>query len=202
MRPSHIFAVVTRAIQALSILLASGICPAQTSLAQLVIENGVEAGEVSASTLSKIISTAVPKARDEKELVLRLRVELLEQHLSAADNQDRAAVLALASTVIKDAKDLYGKADAKLIPLLRIAGNIYLRYKEPSRAVSSLTEAVNIANIVYGANDPAIRFVLADLSRAYAAQGNAARSAELAKRSEYLHKLAPASLLLFIPLMP
>ena len=136
----------------------------------------------------------MPTARDEKELVLRLRVELLAQYLVAADNQKRAAALALASTVIRDAKELFGRADAKLIPLLRMAGNIYLRYNEPARAIGVLTEALGIANIVYGTDDPAIRFVVADLGRAYGARGNAARSAELAKRFEYLDKLAPASI--------
>ena len=180
----------------ISCLLLSCTFPARaaSTMSELVIKNSVREGEVSGATLMEIISTATPTTQDERELILKLKIELLGQYLVANANKDKGPALALCVAVVKDAQELYGKENAKLIPVLRTAAKVYLRYKEPGRAIGLLTDAQRVSNIVYGPNDPATRFVLKELGHAYAAGGDTARSKHLIGRAEYLAKLAPASI--------
>lgn len=167
---------------------------AASTMPDLIIKHNVKDGEVTAATLMQIISTAAPATKEEKDLVLELKRDALEHSLSNDAGKDKGAALALSAAVVKEAQELYGGDDARMIPVLRLAARVCLHFKEAARAVAFLTDARRISGIVYGADDPATRFVLRDLGLAYTAKGDAVRGDQLKKKAEYMKRLAPASI--------
>ncbi|NHZ82652.1 alpha/beta hydrolase [Massilia sp. CCM 8695] len=195
MSSSHCQTIHAHAWQAAAALFFSGMCFAQAAptVSELIIKNNAKDGEVSTATLMHIIATAAPKDKDEREVVLSMKLDALERYLNN-EAPDKATALALSKTVVDEARELYGKDSARLIPVLRLAANVCLRSKEPARAVGLLTDALRVSDIVYGADDPASRFVLRDLGRIHAAKGDAAQAVQFTKKADYLKKVAPASI--------
>ena len=185
----------TYARQAAAALFFSGMCFAQAAptVSDIIIKNNVKDGEVPTATLMHIIATAVPQNQDERDMVLRLKLDALERYLTP-ETPDKEAALALSITVVDEARELYGKDSARLIPVLRLVARVCLRYKEPVRAMTLLTDALRVSDIVYGPDDPASRFIMRDLGLIYAAKGDAPRADQLNKKAEYLKKVAPASI--------
>lgn len=166
---------------------------AASTLPDLIIRNNIKDGDVPTATLIQIIAAATPVSRDEQELILGLKLDVLERYLATADGADKPGALSLAASAVDKARQLYEGDAAKLIPVLRLAARVNLFCQEPAHAIALLTEARRIADIVYGVNDPATRFVVQDLGRAYEAKGEPAQAGQLKQRSGYLAKLAPAA---------
>ncbi|MDQ1829209.1 alpha/beta hydrolase [Massilia scottii] len=186
----------TYARQAAAALFFSGMCLAQAAptVSDILIKHNIKDGEVPSATLMHIISTAEPKNQDERDVVLGLKQDVLERYLNNETQDHKEAALALALGVVEDARELYGRDSARVIPVLRLAARVCLHYQERARAVTLLTDALRVSEIVYGADDPASRFVMRDLGQSYAAKGNSARADQLKKKAEYLKKVAPASI--------
>ena len=167
---------------------------AATGLSELIVAHAASEGEVSKSTLVSIISKAAATGPEERELLLQLQLDLLDKYVASDGNQDRAAALRLGAAIVSEARALYGKDDAMLIPVLQRAAKASLRYRDFNNAIALLNDALRISGVVHTPEDPATRFVMRDLGRAYAAQGDAVRSKKLIEQADYLALLAPASL--------
>jgi esterase/lipase superfamily enzyme len=135
-----------------------------------------------------------PESDAESELLLKARTEALAQLGTDSQGVDEKTATAFSKSVIDDARKLYRDRQAALLPVLRAAAQVALRFKQGSRAVSLLQEAEAISKASLGPEDPANRFVLAELAQAYQLAGQAQKAKEAKDRADYLGKIAVAAI--------
>lgn len=136
------------------------------------------------------VRTFQPRSNDELAMLLSLKTELLTRVADPAEQVDAARAAELCTSTIADAERLYGRNDIQAVPALRAAARVYLRLRRAPLAVQLLSRAYEISKGAFGADDPAIRFVLAELAEARAQADNANGAKADRERAQYLGRLA------------
>lgn len=151
----------------------------------------------SGSTADLLASLAgvKPQSDAESELLLKAKTEAMAQLATDPQGVDEKVALAFSQSVIDEARRLYKERQSALLPVLRAAAQVALRFKQASRAVALLQEAETISKAALGPDDPANRFVLMELAQAYEQAGGPLEKAKHAKdRADYLGKIAVAAI--------
>jgi esterase/lipase superfamily enzyme len=140
------------------------------------------------------IAAVRPQSDAESELLLKAKTELMAQLATDPLGFEKKAALAFSQSAIDDARKLYRNKQSALVPVLRAAAQVALRFKQASRAVALLQEAEKLSKAAFGPEDPANRFLLLELAEAYQQAGQARNSKEAKIRADYLDKIAVAAI--------
>lgn len=154
----------------------------------------VSAQAVSTAELLSSITAVKPQSDAESELLLKAKTEAMAQLATDPQGVDEKVAMAFSQSAIDDARKLYKNKQSALLPVLRAAAQVALRFKQDSRAVGLLQEAEKISKASLGPDDPANRFVLLELVQAYQQAGQAQKAQEAKDRADYLDKIAVAAI--------
>ncbi|MYM92789.1 alpha/beta hydrolase [Duganella vulcania] len=157
-------------------------------------------GQVPLPVVLTALADFKPQSDADLELAVQWKTEVLQRLAVDAVNGDQATALALAASTLKDAERVYGKQDVRLVPVLRAAAKVYLRFQAPRRAVDLLNQAYAISRLALGNSDPANRFVLTELALAQRDAGDAKKAETSSAQAAELDAIASASLSGFRPL--
>ena len=155
---------------------------------------GVSAQPVSTADLLTSLAAVRPQSDAESELLLKAKTEMMAQLATDPQGAEEKAALAFSQLAIDDARKLYRNKQSELVPLLRAAARVALRFKRASLALALLQEAQKISKASLGLEDPANRFVLMELAQAYQQAGQARNAKEAKDRADYLDKIAVAAI--------
>lgn len=154
----------------------------------------MNATKQSTSTANLLASiTAIrPKSNAESVLLLKAKTEAMVRLAADAEGVGEKVALAFCKSAIDDAVKLFGDGRPELLPVLRAAAQVALRFKQASPAVELLLRAKKISEKVVGPDDPAGRFILAELAQAYAQAGQVSKAKAAKDRADYLEKISVA----------
>lgn len=155
----------------------------------------VPAQSGSTPELLAALASVKPQSDAESELLLKAKTDAMAQLAIDPQGVDEKAALAFSRSVIDEARKFYKDRQSALLPVLRAAAQVALRFEQASRAVALLKEAETISKAALGPDDPANRFVLRELVQAYEQAGAPDEKIKAAKdRADYLDKIAVAAI--------
>ncbi|MDD5299334.1 MAG: alpha/beta hydrolase [Gallionella sp.] len=155
---------------------------------------GASAQSMSTADMLASITAIRPKSNAESILLLKAKTEAMERLATDTEEMDEKVALAFCISAINDAKKLFGDQTPKLVPVLRVAAQVALRFNQASRAVELLLKAEKISEMAIGTDDPAGRFIQAELAQAYAQAGQASKAKAAKDRADYLEKISVAAI--------
>jgi len=149
---------------------------------------------MSAAQLLSEIAAARPRTEAERELLLKLKLEALSLLAIENDEIQRARALVVVTSTLQDAELAYGRVDIQMLPFLRTAAQVQLRYNRAEEAVRLLNRALGISKSAYGEDDPVHRFILYELATAHARVGSPARARIAKEKADYMNRIAEAAI--------